>query len=164
MRIIGGRLRGQALAGPGTATGLRPTADRVRESLFNLLAHGPYGDPPPPEGRRVVGDEIERGIKGVCHGPKVRLRVRKGRSGGGRGASGKAAVAMIAFLRARDRGAEDTGAADRRTRSHARLNPSAGMTRIRFVGLDFRPLSPAHRTPVVRGAEYTRQVRIIWAG
>ena len=49
MRIIGGRLRGQALAGPGTATGLRPTADRVRESLFNLLAHGPYGDPPPPE-------------------------------------------------------------------------------------------------------------------
>ena len=33
---------------------LRPTSDRVRESLFNLLAHGPYGDPPPPEGRRVL--------------------------------------------------------------------------------------------------------------
>ena len=26
----------------------------MRESLFNLLAHGAYGDPPPPEGRRVL--------------------------------------------------------------------------------------------------------------
>jgi 16S rRNA (guanine966-N2)-methyltransferase len=26
----------------------------VRETLFNLLAHGGYGDPPPPEGRRVL--------------------------------------------------------------------------------------------------------------
>ena len=26
----------------------------MRESLFNLLAHGDYGDPPPPEGRRVL--------------------------------------------------------------------------------------------------------------
>jgi 16S rRNA (guanine966-N2)-methyltransferase len=58
MRIIGGRFRGKRLAGPGDAGGgeahLRPTADRVRESLFNLLAHGDYGDPPPPEGRRVL--------------------------------------------------------------------------------------------------------------
>ncbi len=58
MRIIGGRFRGKRLAAPGTAAGgaahLRPTSDRVRESLFNLLAHGRYGDPPPPEGRRVL--------------------------------------------------------------------------------------------------------------
>ena len=58
MRIIGGRFRGQRLAAPGTAGGgeahLRPTSDRVRESLFNLLVHGRYGDPPPPEGRRVL--------------------------------------------------------------------------------------------------------------
>ena len=58
MRIIGGRFRGKRLAGPGEAGGgeahLRPTSDRVRESLFNLLAHGDYGDPPPPEGRRVL--------------------------------------------------------------------------------------------------------------
>ncbi|MFO1143184.1 MAG: 16S rRNA (guanine(966)-N(2))-methyltransferase RsmD [Amaricoccus sp.] len=57
MRIIGGRHRGAMLAGlgAGDAAGrLRPTSDRVRESLFNLLAHGDYGDPAPPEGRRVL--------------------------------------------------------------------------------------------------------------
>ena len=57
MRIVGGAHRGLALAGLGAgdpAARLRPTSDRVRESLFNLLAHGPYGDPPPPEGRRVL--------------------------------------------------------------------------------------------------------------
>ena len=43
MRVVGGRLRGRALAGP-TSQAIRPTADRMRESLFNILAHG-YGDP-----------------------------------------------------------------------------------------------------------------------
>ncbi len=50
MRIIGGRFKGRALAAPGAAGGgaahLRPTSDRVRESLFNLLAHGPYDGAP----------------------------------------------------------------------------------------------------------------------
>jgi 16S rRNA (guanine966-N2)-methyltransferase len=58
MRIVGGRFKAKRLAVPGAAGGgeahLRPTSDRVRESLFNLLAHGRYGDPPPPEGRRVL--------------------------------------------------------------------------------------------------------------
>ena len=57
MRIVGGRYRGVTLAELGAgdpAAQLRPTSDRVRESLFNLLAHGAYGDPPPPEGRRVL--------------------------------------------------------------------------------------------------------------
>ena len=57
MRIIGGRHRGLMLAGLGAGDppgAPAPTADRVRESLFNLLAHGDYGDPPPPEGRRVL--------------------------------------------------------------------------------------------------------------
>lgn len=44
MRIVGGRLKGLQLAGLGkgdAAAHLRPTADRVRESLFNILAnHG----------------------------------------------------------------------------------------------------------------------------
>jgi 16S rRNA (guanine966-N2)-methyltransferase len=57
LRIVGGRHRGAQLAGLGAgdaAARLRPTSDRVRESLFDLLAHGPYGDPPPPQGRRVL--------------------------------------------------------------------------------------------------------------
>ncbi len=43
MRIVGGRLRGRALSAP-LSQAIRPTADRLRESLFNILAHG-YGDP-----------------------------------------------------------------------------------------------------------------------
>ena len=42
MRVVGGRLRSRPIAGP-KSDGLRPTADRLRESLFNILAHG-YGD------------------------------------------------------------------------------------------------------------------------
>ena len=43
MRIVGGRLRGRALEGPKSQA-IRPTADRLRESLFNILVHA-YGDP-----------------------------------------------------------------------------------------------------------------------
>ena len=43
MRIVGGRLRGRALAAPKSHA-IRPTADRLRESLFNILVHA-YGDP-----------------------------------------------------------------------------------------------------------------------
>lgn len=39
MRIVGGKFRGKTLqAPPGPDT--RPTSDRARESIFNILAHG----------------------------------------------------------------------------------------------------------------------------
>src|SRR5262249_12910865 len=38
VRIIGGRFRGRPLASPAGAT--RPTSDRVREAVFNILSHG----------------------------------------------------------------------------------------------------------------------------
>jgi len=44
MRIIGGRNRGRRIESP-EATGkeaLRPTSDRARESLFNILEHGRF--------------------------------------------------------------------------------------------------------------------------
>lgn len=42
MRIVAGSHRGRAIvAPPGSA--LRPTADRVRESVFNVLVHGGAG-------------------------------------------------------------------------------------------------------------------------
>lgn len=42
MRIIAGTLRGRLLKAPkGRAT--RPTSDRAREGLFNILAHGGFG-------------------------------------------------------------------------------------------------------------------------
>lgn len=38
MRIVGGKFRGRALAAPESQA-IRPTSDRVRESLFNILSH-----------------------------------------------------------------------------------------------------------------------------
>ncbi len=41
MRIVGGRFRGRALvAPPGADT--RPTSDRLREAIFNILEHGDF--------------------------------------------------------------------------------------------------------------------------
>ena len=42
MRIVGGEWRGRRLAGP-KAEGIRPTSDRLREALFNVLTHA-YDD------------------------------------------------------------------------------------------------------------------------
>jgi 16S rRNA (guanine966-N2)-methyltransferase len=54
VRIIAGRLRGRSLLGPKDngpkIEGLRPSSDRLRESLFNVLAHG--------LGKHGVGDLI----------------------------------------------------------------------------------------------------------
>jgi 16S rRNA (guanine966-N2)-methyltransferase len=50
MRIVGGRLKGRGLQGP-KGEGIRPTSDRLRETLFNILVHS-YDDPIP--GARVI--------------------------------------------------------------------------------------------------------------
>jgi 16S rRNA (guanine966-N2)-methyltransferase len=39
MRIVGGQFRGRPLAAPDDLA-TRPTSDRVREAVFNILAHG----------------------------------------------------------------------------------------------------------------------------
>jgi 16S rRNA (guanine966-N2)-methyltransferase len=55
VRIIAGTHRGTALADVGKgdeAAHLRPTSDRVRESLFNVLQGGRFGDPV--KGARVL--------------------------------------------------------------------------------------------------------------
>ena len=43
MRVVGGRLKGRSLVAPSSRD-IRPTADRLRESLFNILIHA-YDDP-----------------------------------------------------------------------------------------------------------------------
>jgi 16S rRNA (guanine966-N2)-methyltransferase len=50
MRIVGGRFRGRPLATP-SSDAIRPTSDRLRERIFNILAHG-FDDPV--EGARVI--------------------------------------------------------------------------------------------------------------
>jgi 16S rRNA (guanine966-N2)-methyltransferase len=43
MRIVGGALRGRELSGPRSRA-IRPTSERLRESVFDILAHR-FGDP-----------------------------------------------------------------------------------------------------------------------
>jgi 16S rRNA (guanine966-N2)-methyltransferase len=50
MRIVAGRFRGRALASP-RSDAIRPTSDRLRETIFNVLAHA-YDDPV--QGARVL--------------------------------------------------------------------------------------------------------------
>jgi 16S rRNA (guanine966-N2)-methyltransferase len=43
MRIVGGKFRGRSIAAPaGLST--RPTADRAREAIFNVLEHAPWSN------------------------------------------------------------------------------------------------------------------------
>lgn len=51
MRIVAGLFKGRQIAAPD-GRNTRPTSDRVRESLFNLIEHRP--ELPPIEGARVI--------------------------------------------------------------------------------------------------------------
>lgn len=51
MRIIAGQFKGRKLLTPET-NDIRPTSDRTRESIFNLLMHGKYA------GENVIGCHV----------------------------------------------------------------------------------------------------------
>lgn len=51
MRIVGGKFKGRAIRAPEGRT-TRPTSDKARESIFNVLAHAEWA--PPLEGARVI--------------------------------------------------------------------------------------------------------------
>src|SRR6201993_782633 len=77
MRVVGGRLRGRNLASPSSRE-IRPTADRLRESVFNILIHA-YDDPI--EGARVLdlfAGTGALGIEAVSRGAKFTLFVDTG--------------------------------------------------------------------------------------
>jgi 16S rRNA (guanine966-N2)-methyltransferase len=77
MRVVGGRLRGRTIASPSSRD-IRPTADRLRESLFNILVHA-YGDPV--EGARVLdlfAGTGALGIEAISRGASFALFVDNG--------------------------------------------------------------------------------------
>ena len=86
MRIVGGRFRGLGLAavGKGDAKAhLRPTSDRVRESLFNLLQNGALGDVV--EGAEVLdlfAGTGALGLEALSRGATFVTFVENGRVGG----------------------------------------------------------------------------------
>ena len=51
MRIVGGQFKGRPIVAPA-GRDTRPTSDRAREAVFNILAHAPWS--PGIEGRRVL--------------------------------------------------------------------------------------------------------------
>jgi len=77
MRIVGGKLRSRPLAGP-KSDAVRPTTDRLREALFNILAHS-YGDPI--TGARVLdlfAGTGALGIEAISRGAAYALFVDEG--------------------------------------------------------------------------------------
>ncbi|HXP73542.1 MAG TPA: 16S rRNA (guanine(966)-N(2))-methyltransferase RsmD [Stellaceae bacterium] len=53
MRIVGGKHRGRRIAAP-PGDAVRPTSERAREALFNILAHGRFAPAPVFEDARVL--------------------------------------------------------------------------------------------------------------
>ena len=85
MRIVGGRLRGRLLEAPASRA-IRPTSERLRESIFDILVHRHAGVV---EGARVVDlfagsgalgiEALSRGAKSalfVDNGPEARALLR----------------------------------------------------------------------------------------
>jgi 16S rRNA (guanine966-N2)-methyltransferase len=77
MRVVGGRLKGRSLASPSSRE-IRPTADRLRESVFNILIHA-YDDPI--QDARVLdlfAGTGALGLEAVSRGAKFTLFVDNG--------------------------------------------------------------------------------------
>ena len=72
MRITGGAFRGRTLFAPADAR-VRPTADKVRQAIFNILAHNEFGVGFTLNGARV-GDLFAgtgaMGIEALSHGAR----------------------------------------------------------------------------------------------
>ncbi|ABQ33911.1 MULTISPECIES: 16S rRNA (guanine(966)-N(2))-methyltransferase RsmD [Bradyrhizobium] len=77
MRVVGGRLKGRNIASPASRD-IRPTQDRLREALFNILVHA-YDDPI--DGARVLdlfAGTGALGIEAVSRGAAFTLFVDNG--------------------------------------------------------------------------------------
>ena len=64
MRIVAGLWRGRTLVAPPGAT-TRPTADRVRQALFDMLLHAPWGGRAAIEGAAVLDAFAGTGALGL---------------------------------------------------------------------------------------------------
>ena len=77
MRVVGGKLRSRPLRGP-KSDAVRPTSDRLREALFNILTHS-YSDPV--TGARVLdlfAGTGALGIEAISRGAAYALFVDEG--------------------------------------------------------------------------------------
>lgn len=77
MRIVGGRFGGRSLKGPSSQA-IRPTSDRLRETIFNILAHAHEGAV---EGARAIdlfAGTGALGLEAISRGARFALFVDDG--------------------------------------------------------------------------------------
>lgn len=126
MRIVGGRLKGRALKSPGSDA-IRPTSDRLRETVFNILAHS-YGNPV--AGARVVDLFAGTGamaIEALSRGAAFALLVDQGAQASAIIRANFAALDLGGVARILRRDARKLGAApEGRSFSLALLDPPYG--------------------------------------
>jgi len=109
MRIVGGKFKGRAIAAPG-GRDTRPTADRARESVFNILAHAPWS--PGPEGRRVLdlfAGSGALGLEAMSRGAAFALFVETDASARGAIRDNIEALGLFGSTRIHRRDATDLG-------------------------------------------------------
>jgi 16S rRNA (guanine966-N2)-methyltransferase len=82
MRLVGGSHRGRRLAAPPGET-VRPTSDRAREALFNILSHGELAAAGIPFADRAVLDAFAGtgayGLEALSRGAAEALFIENGR-------------------------------------------------------------------------------------
>jgi len=82
MRIVGGSHRGRRLLAPAGDT-VRPTSDRAREALFDILSHGRYAAEGLPFGDRPVLDAFAGtgalGLEALSRGAAQAVFIEKDR-------------------------------------------------------------------------------------
>jgi 16S rRNA (guanine966-N2)-methyltransferase len=110
MRIVGGEFKGRAIAAPqGRDT--RPTSDRTRESVFNVLAHADWS--PGVEGRRALdlfAGSGALGLEAMSRGAAFALFVETDAAARGAIRDNIQALGLFGSTRIHRRDATDLGA------------------------------------------------------
>jgi 16S rRNA (guanine966-N2)-methyltransferase len=166
MRIVGGRLRGRALAAPRSRE-VRPTSDRLRESLFNVLLHS-YALPTPET--RVLdlfAGTGALGLEAISRGAAHAVFVETGLEGRGLIRTNVESLSLTGVSRILRRDATDLGRAGTiapfdlvfcdppyghdlvNGRSPAR-RPAAGLRRMRSASWKSRPMWDLRSLPALK--------------
>jgi 16S rRNA (guanine966-N2)-methyltransferase len=109
MRIVGGNLKGRALLTPD-GRGTRPTSDRAREAVFNILEHAPWSAGV--EGARVIdlfAGSGALGLEAISRGAAFCLFVETDPSARGAIRDNIEALGLFGVTRIHRRDATDLG-------------------------------------------------------
>ena len=110
MRIVGGKFKGRPIAAPA-GRDTRPTSDRAREAVFNVLAHGDWS--PGLEGRRVLdlfAGSGALGFEAISRGAAFTLFVETDAAARGALRDNIEALGLFGVTRIHRRDATDLGA------------------------------------------------------